>query len=54
MTGDIPSSFKGRTGENNAIEDVEDDVDKFTDSYFSKSASRVFDKIDHGKDGVLP
>ena len=36
------------------IEDVEDDVDELPDLYFSKAAARVFDKIDNGKDGVLP
>ena len=33
---------------------MEDDVDELPDSDFSKAAVRVFDKIDHGKDGVLP
>ena len=36
------------------IEDVEDDVYELPDSYFSTAATRVFDKIDHGKYGVLP
>ena len=36
------------------VEDVEDDVDELPDSDFSKTAARVFDKIDNGKDGVLP
>ena len=36
------------------IEDVEDDVDELPDSYFFKSAEISFDRIDHGKDGVLP
>ena len=36
------------------IEDVEDDIDEIPDSDFSKSAVRVFDKIDHVKAGVLP
>ena len=35
------------------IEDVEYELDELTDSYFSKSATRVFDKIDNLKDGVL-
>ena len=33
---------------------MEDDVDELPDSDFSKSATRVFDKIDNRKDGVLP
>ena len=33
---------------------MEDDVDEIPDSDFSKSAARVFDKIDNGKAGVLP
>ena len=36
------------------IEDVEYDVDELPYSYFSKAAARVFDRIDNGKDGVLP
>ena len=36
------------------IEDVEDDVDKLPYSDFPGSSVRVFDKIDYGKDGVLP
>ena len=36
------------------IEYVEDDVDEFPDSYFSKSAARVFDKTNNGKSGFLP
>ena len=36
------------------IEDAEDDVDKLPDSDFAKASARIFDKIDHGKDGVLP
>ena len=36
------------------IEVVEDDVDELTDSGFSKAAVSVYDKIDHGKDGILP
>ena len=54
MTGNIPSPCNGKTGENTVIEDVEDDVDELPDSDFSKAAARVFDKIDHVKDGVLP
>ena len=33
---------------------MEDDIDELPDSYFSKAAARVFDKIYNGKDGVLP
>ena len=36
------------------IEYVEDDVDELPDSYFSKAAARVFDKIYNGKAVVLP
>ena len=36
------------------IEDVEDDVDELPYSDFVKAATRVFDKIDNWKDGVLP
>ena len=53
MPGNIPSSSKGKTGKNNVTEDVENDVDEIPDSDFSKAATRVFDKIDNGKDGVL-
>ena len=35
------------------IEDAEDDVDKLPDSDFAKASARIFDKIDHGKDGDL-
>ena len=35
------------------IEDVEDDVDELPDSDFAKSATKIFDKIDNGKSGVL-
>ena len=54
MTGNIPSSSKGNKGKKTMIEDVEDDVDELPDSDFSKSTARVFDKIDNGKDGILP
>ena len=53
MTGNIPSSYKGSTGEKTLIEDVEDGVDELPDSYFTKAAARVFDKIYNGKAGVL-
>ena len=36
------------------IEDVECYIDELPHSDFSKAAARVFDKIDNGKDGVLP
>ena len=35
-------------------EDVEDGVDKITDSDFSKSTVKVSDKIYNGKNVVLP
>ena len=54
MTGNIPSSSKGKTGKNTVIEDVEDDIDELPDSYYAKAAGRVFDEIGHGKAGVLP
>ena len=47
-------SSKGKTGKKTVIEDVEYDVEELTDSYFSKSATRVSGKIDHGKAGVFP
>ena len=54
VTGNITSSSKGKTGKKTVIEDVEDDVDEIPDSDFAKAAARVFDKIDHRKDGVIP
>ena len=54
MTGNIPLSSKGRTGEKTVIEDFEDDVDELSDLDFSKAAARVSDKINNGKDGVFP
>ena len=36
------------------IEDVDDDVDEFSDTKFAKAAARIFDKIDHVKGGFLP
>ena len=36
------------------IEDVEDNIDELPVSDFSKAAAVIFDKIDNGKDGVLP
>ena len=54
MTGNIPSSSKGKTGKQTVIEDVEDDVNELPDSDFSKAAAREFYKIYNGKDGVLP
>ena len=49
MTGTIPSQYKGNTGKNNVIEDVEYDIDELPDSEFAKAATRVVDKIDDGK-----
>ena len=54
MTGNIPLSSKGRTCEKNVIKYVEDDIDELTDADFSKAATRLFDKTDNRKDGVLP
>ena len=54
MTGIITSSSKFNIGKNTVMEDMEDDVDELPDSYFSKAAARLFDKIDHGKSGVIP
>ena len=54
MTGNINSSSKGKTGEKTVIHDIEYDIDELPDSDFSKSAARVFDKIDYGKASVLP
>ena len=51
MTGNTPLSSKGKTGKKTVIEYVEDEL---PDSDFSKAATRLFDKIDNGKDGVLP
>ena len=53
VTGNTPSSFKGKTGEKTVIKDVEDDVYEVTDSDFTKAAARVFYEIDNGKAGVL-
>ena len=36
------------------IEDVEYNVDVLPDSYFTKAAMRVSDKINNGKADVLP
>ena len=33
---------------------MEDDVYELPDTYFSKAAAIIFDKIDNGKDGVIP
>ena len=54
MTGNIILSYKGKTAENTVIEDVEEEIYELTDSDSSKSATRVFDKIDHGEAVVLP
>ena len=35
------------------IEYVEYDMDELPDSDFAKASAIIFDKIDHGKDGVL-
>ena len=53
VTGNIPSSSKGKTGENTVIKDVEDDVDEITDSDSSKTAAIIFDEIVNGNFDVL-
>ena len=53
MTGNITLSYKGKTGKNTVIGDVEYDIDEITDSDFSKTAARVFDDINSGEIGVL-
>ena len=35
-------------------EDVEDDIYELPDSGFVKYAAIIFDKLDNGKDGILP
>ena len=54
MTGNFPSSSKGKKGEKTVIEDVEYYVDELSDSDISKAVAIIFYKIDHGKAGVLP
>ena len=54
VNGNIPSSYKVKTGKNKVIEHVEGNVDELTDYDFSKAAVRVFDEIDNGGAGVLP
>ena len=54
MTGNISLSYKGNTVEKTVTKDVEDDVDKPPNSDFFKASAIIFDKIDNGKDGVLP
>ena len=54
MTGNITQSSKGKIGENNVIEYLDDDVYELPDSDFAKATTRLFDKIDHGEYGVLP
>ena len=54
MTSNIPSPYKGKTVKKTVIKDVEDDIDELPDSYFSKSAERLFNKINDVKYGVLP
>ena len=44
MTGNTTLSYKGKTGENTVIKDVEYDVDELPSSDYSKTAARVFDK----------
>ena len=54
MTGNIPLSSKGNIGKNNVIEDVEDYVEKLPDLDFVQASTRIYDKIDNDKDGILP
>ena len=49
VTGHIPSSSKGKTGKKTVIEDVGDDIDESTDSYFSTATVELFYEIDNGK-----
>ena len=49
----LPGDLRAIHSKNTVIEDVEYDVDKITDSDFSKAAMRVFDKIYIGRDGAL-
>ena len=53
MTGNIPFSSKGKTGEKTVIEYVEDDVHGLPDSDFSKAAVIIFYDIDNGKSSLL-
>ena len=54
MSGDIPLSYQGNTVKKNVVEDVEDDVDELTGSYFAKAFTRVFDETYNGKAGARP
>ena len=54
MTGNIPSSSNDKKVKNTMIKYLEDNIDELPDSDISKAATGVFDKIDHGKSGVLP
>ena len=54
MTGNIPPSYKVKTGKKTLTEDVKNDIYELPDSYFVKAIARVFDKIENGKGGVLP
>ena len=54
MNGNVPSLPKYKIVKKDVIEDVEEGVDGLSDSYFSKAAARLFDKIDNGNPGVLP
>ena len=54
VTGNIPSSSKGKTGKKTVIEDVEDDIDELPDSDFSRATVRLFYEIDNGRAGLLP
>ena len=54
LTGNITSSYKGKTGKINVIEDVEYDLDDIPDSEFSKATAGLFCEIYNGKSVVLP
>ena len=50
----LPGDLRAIHSKNTVIEDVEYDVDKITDSDFSKASAGVLDEINNGKAGVLP
>ena len=54
MTGNIPLSYKFKTGENTVIYNVKDEVVEVSDSDVSKASATIFDQIDNGKDSVIP
>ena len=50
----FPRRLQGKTGEKTGIEDVEDEIDELPDSDYFKTDAIIVDKINNGKDGVLP